>query len=167
MIITHNYTGKSLLELRKQYGTGNSGFYNSWWNDESFASFCPEAGKYKIDLGENLTNLTFTKQLKKIPKGFSLIHPAILVEAVLEHYEKTGKKLLENSWVRTSVVVSGDFHISVGGFGSHGLEVDDYWDDARDGGLGVSSARRLKTGKLESFDILEIKGKKYKLTEIK
>ena len=43
----YNYTGKSLLEIREEYGLGSSGFWdNTWWHTESFATEKPPVGMY-------------------------------------------------------------------------------------------------------------------------
>lgn len=149
-------TGKSLVELYKEYGTGSSGFSSTspWWIDEDFAKEKPEAGEYEIELGEDLVNLTFDEQKAKIGKDFEVIHPAVLTEAILLHFKETGKRLLENKYVRTSSLDSGGHRVCVGGFGAVGLSVSDCWDGHRHDDVGVASARKLKIDSrpLDTFD---------------
>jgi hypothetical protein len=139
-------TGKSLVELYKEYGTGSAGFYSTspWWIDEAFAKEKPEAGEYEIDLGENLTNLTFDEQKAKIGKDFEVIHPAVLTEAILSHFKETGKRLLESKYARTSYLGSDGYRVYVGNFDADGLRVNVCWDDRSYDGIGVASARKLK-----------------------
>lgn len=165
----HTYTGKSLLELLEQYGTGAKGFYpQEWYKDEAFAKEKPPKGVYEINLGEDLVNLTFEEQKKKLKKGLTPIHPAILAEAILSHYAKTGERLLETKWSRTEFVDSDGDRVSLGGFDAKGLDVYYWWDDSRFSHIGFSSARKFKgkldSGDLESFEILEIEinGRKYR-----
>ena len=142
-ILKHNYSGKSLLQLKKKFGTGGEGFWNNeWWFDEKFAKEKPSKGVYEIDFEKNLTNLTYEEQKSKIKKGWKFPHPAVLVEAILTHYEKTGERLLEDWYSRTSCVVSDGFRVYVGYFASDGLFVYYYSDGDRYSSLGVSASRK-------------------------
>lgn len=171
---THNYTGKNLLELKDKFGVGSSGFYDSdWWLKEGFASETPPQGKYEIDLGENLVNLTLDEQVKKLKNGFEPIHPAILVEFILTDYRNTGRKLLEYNYTRTSSLGSHGRRVPVGDFDDSGLYIA-HWDDRRRSmGLAASrSSKKLETGSrehIEGFDLsdieIRIKGREYKLNE--
>jgi len=143
-MIIHNYTGKSIKELLKKYGTSSSGFYpQDWYKTEKFFTEKPPKGKYEIDLGENLTNLTYDDQLKKLSDGFTPIHPAILIEYILSYYKETGQRLLEDTFVRTESVVSDGYRVCVGDFGSWGLDVGSDLDGSCDDDLGLSSARKF------------------------
>ena len=57
-------------------------------------------------------------------------------------YDVRGVRLFERVYVRTSSLVSGGGRVSVGFFGSKGLDVDYNWDYDRDGLLGVAAARK-------------------------
>ena len=148
-------TGKSLLELREEYGIGKAGFYdNDWWLKQSFAAEKPKAGIYELNLSNELTSIAYSEQKAKLGKGWEVPHPAIVVEAILSHYKKTGKRLCENYYLRTSAVDSDGYRVNVGVFDSSGLSVDRGWDVSRHDDLGLSSARKLKIEpqNLESFD---------------
>jgi hypothetical protein len=149
-------TGKSLVELYKEYGTGSAGFYSTspWWIDEAFAKEKPEAGEYEIELGKGLVDLTFDEQKKKINKDFEVIHPAILVEAILSHFKETGERLLENKYDRTSSLDSDGDRVYVGRFDASGLHVGNVWGYTRHDEIGVASARKLKIDScpLDTFD---------------
>lgn len=152
--------GKSLNELCKEYGTGGNGFYsNNWWKGESFADEKFDAGEYEIDFGENLVDLTFTEQNKRVKKGFNVAHPALISGAILSHYKKTGVRLLENNDVRTSSLDSDGDRVYVGRFDAEGLGVHVYWVDSADDGVGLASVRKLpwKTQNLETFESLDLK----------
>ena len=165
-------TGKSLLELRKEYGIGKAGFYdNDWWLKKSFAAEKPKAGIYELNLSNKLKNLTYSEQKAKLGEGWKVLHPAIVAEAILSHYIKTEKRLCENYYLRTSAVVSGGSRVHVGSFGSDGLSVDGYWDDCRDDRIGLASARKLEIeprnlGSFNPSDIeVKVGDKTYKLVE--
>jgi hypothetical protein len=152
MKLIHNYSGKSLSELREEYGSGLSGFYNTdWWLEEDWAKEHSEKGEYEIVFHEDWNNSTYQKQLEKLGDKEEFLHPAILAEAILEYYNKTGNKLMENWYSRTNGVGSDGSHVCVGYFGAGGLGVY-YWDGDRYGGMGVSSAKKFKTGNLDIED---------------
>ena len=162
--------GKSLLELRKEYGVGSSGFYNqSWYDNELFAKEKPEAGEYDIDFGEDIKNLTFAEQKTKLKKGFSVAHPAVVAEAILAHLKKTGERLCGTHWVRTSLVGSDGDRVLVR-FGAVGVHVGNGWDDGRSGDVDVASARKstknLDAGTLEPRESLTLEEKARRYDEI-
>jgi len=155
--LKHNYTGSSLLELRDKFGIGKGGFYdNDWWLDEDFAKDKAPKGIYEIDFDTKLFNLTYEEQKKKLKKGWHFPQPAIIAEAILTHYEKTGERLLEEWWSRANVVASGGRRVGVGFFGSDGLGVGGYWDDCRGDNMGaLPPSRKLKSLKAGNLDSLE------------
>lgn len=168
-------TGKSLKELYEEYGVDASGFYskNPWWMNEKFAQEKPEPGDYEISTEKALTNLTYKKQEQQLPDGFSFPHPAVIAEAILSHYKKTGIRILEDWYTRTSSIVSFGDHVDVGHFHADGLHVSSSWDDYRSDSVGVSAARKFsEPGTIESSNLLDapteivIGGKRYKLTEL-
>jgi hypothetical protein len=161
--IKHHYSGLSLLELREKYGIGEKGFYdNDWWLKESFAKEKPPAGIYEIELHPEWNRLTYEEQLKKMGKKLEFLHPTVLAEAILAHYEKTGKRLLKDWYSRTLSVASGGRRVDVGYFGGYGLGVGGYWDDRRVCPLGVAASRKFEPRKLETAEPLNIE-----ITEIK
>src|SRR3990167_1073587 len=142
--IKHNYSGASILELRKKYDIGGSGFYEQdWYLEQSFAKEKPKKGVYDVYLLKELNNLTFKEQCDKIGGEENVRHPAIIVEAVLEHFKKTGKRLLEDYYVRTSSLDSGGSRVRLGLFDVRGLYLYGSWDDLRHDFLAVSSARNF------------------------
>lgn len=138
-------TGKSLIELYREYGTGSSGFWSKdlWWKDEAFAKEKPDAGEYEIDLGEELAGMTLKEQSEKIKKGFEITHPAVLAEAILAHFKKTRERLLESKYSRTSSLDSCGYRVYVGLFAADGLRVAYYWGDRQYDFIGLSSARKV------------------------
>jgi hypothetical protein len=151
-----NITGLSLLELRDKYGLGSKGFYEQdWYLNELFAKEKPKPGVYEIDFGEKLVNMTFAKQKKKIKKGFTVAHPAIITEAILSYYKNTGNRLMGNFWSRTSSLDSGGFRVVVGLFDSFGLSVYCYSDGYYIDNLGLAAARKCGNLKLESLSLDE------------
>lgn len=137
-------TGKNIIELRKEYGTGNGGFYpQSWYDNEAFANDKPEAGEYEINFGENTKGMTFAEQQKCIPAGFEIVHPAVILEAVLSHFKATGERLLETYWVRTSLLDSFGSRVSVGCCDAPGVDVGSLLDVEPYGDVGVGASRKF------------------------
>ena len=142
---TFTISGKSILELREQYGLGSVGFYNqSWYLTEAFAKDRPDAGLYEIDFGEETKYKTFGEQCQGLEKGFEVAHPAVIIEAVLQHYAKTKEYLLHDYWIRTPLLASDGYRVSVGYFDSGSLLVSNDWYDYRSGLVAVASSRKSK-----------------------
>lgn len=140
-------TGLSVSELYKKYGTGKGGFWSSnpWWKDEAFAKEKPEAGIYEIVVEKQLTNLTYEEQTKNIKKkGWEVLHPAVLTEAILIHFKETGEQLFEDWYSRTSDRDSDGRRVCVG-IDAGEVNVNRYWDDDRYPSLGLASARKLES----------------------
>lgn len=121
---------------------------------------------------KQLTNLIYEKQKEKLEKSWDIPHPAVLIEAIIEHYEKTGERLLEDWYSRTRSLDSDGYRVYVGYFGEQGLGVSIYWDLYRVDSLGVASVRKLDftPQELAPFDPLkltfEYDGKKFGVKEI-
>jgi len=146
-------TGLSLAELKVKY---KDLFYNqSWYESEKFYTKKPEAGTYEFSFDRDLCNKTYEEQLKKLPKDFKPVHPAIITEALIIHFKETGERLLENWYVRTNTLVSGGDRVCIGYFGAEGLGVDRYWGDYQSDYIGVSAARKLDPCSLETPDSSE------------
>lgn len=150
-------TGKSLNELHAIYGEGKGGFYSHWFKNEDFANDKPEAGTYEIKLEKKtLHNLTYLEQKEQLPKGYDLPHPAVLAEALLSHFKKSGKYLMEYWYSRTSLVYSNGGHVWLGGCGAEGVDVNGWSGGHRSGSVGVGASRKfdqsLETRKLESLE---------------
>lgn len=150
MKITHNYTGASLLELKQKYP--NHFYDQSWYEKEDFAKECAENGMYEITFDRNTCSKTYSEQIDCIPKGNIVPSASVVIEAIIEHFEKTGQRLLEDWWVRTSNLDSDGHHVYVGCFDSKGLRVNGWHDDRRNDVIGLASARKLDIGSIESLD---------------
>lgn len=136
--------GKSLLELKEEYGVGGSGFQSFWWKGEPFAQERSEAGEYEILLETPyFTDLTFEEQKKQVPKGYKIAHAAIIAEALLTHYKNTGEKLMSVWWGRTNVLGAHGSQVDVGRFRPGGLNVSFDWGSVADPRVGLSVARKL------------------------
>ena len=171
MKIIHNYTGKSLLQLREQFGVGKKGFYNNdWWLKDEFAKETPKKGTYEIELHPEWNNLNCQEQLDKIGDEMGFLHPAVLAEAILTHYKETNERLMDNWFSRTCSVDSSGRRVLVGYFDSVGLYVAYYWGDYRVSDIGVASARKLnlKPRTLEPFEsrLLELENFKEKVEKV-
>ena len=57
-ILRHNYSGKSLLELREEFGIEGGGFHdNDWWLKKDFAKENAPKGVYEIVASKELIDL--------------------------------------------------------------------------------------------------------------
>ena len=153
--IRFNYSGASLSELKEEYGIGGNGFYdNDWWLGEPFAKEKPEAGEYDVKLMP-LFDKTFSEQKEEIDKDFEVAHPAIVAEAILSHFKKTGERLCEDWYVRCSRLASDGYRVYVGRFDSDGLHFSNNLDDDRGDDTGISSARKSRNLKPRNVEPLE------------
>ena len=143
MKIIHQYTGKSLNELHKEYGIGSSGFYSTdpWWKNEKFADKKMKARKYELTFDGNLKGKTYKEQKKSVEK---VPHPAIVAEAILSHFKKTGERLLEDWYVRTASFDRDGYFVLVGRFDATGLFIRNVWDGRPDNFIGLASFRKIK-----------------------
>lgn len=132
-----------MLELLEIYGKGNGGFYSDWWRDEDFAKEKPRAGIYEINFDKKFTNLTRKEQKEKIPEGFGFTHPAVILEAIFSHYKKTGERLLEDWYSRTSGRSSLGRLVLVGRSVALGVRVRFWLPDCSDVNLGAVFSRSL------------------------
>ena len=68
-----------------------------------------------------------------------------MVYTVIGFFLKTGERLFEKIYVRTSSLGSDGDRVCVGSFDADGLRVGDRWDDGRYDSLGVASSRKLNS----------------------
>lgn len=141
-------TLKQLFEENKDL------FYskNPWWIDMDFANEVPKEAFSEMIFDKNTCGKTFSEQKKGLKKNTYIPHIATVVEYVIEHYKKTGERLLKDWYVRTSILTQDGDRVVVGGFASGGLLVDYCWDGYCDDGFGLSAARKLDTRTLESLE---------------
>ncbi len=134
----------SILEIRKK--VDSELFYDqSWYDKESFAEECGEVSwqlvrKTPVD---NSISKGWKEQLSLVGEDDEVPSARVMVYTIIGHYLATGERLFEHIYVRTSSVDSGGDRVDVGGFGSSGLLVSNFWDGYRCGGIGVSSARKF------------------------
>lgn len=167
MKITHTYTGLSMLKLHEKYNDLFWSKKDPWWAKEKFAKETPEKGTYEIYFDKSF-NQTFSEQTKDLALvELEVCHPAIAIEAILEHFKKTGERLLPDWYARTSAVAADGYRVVVGDFGGDGLDVDGCWDDGCSDGLGLLSARNLnlESGTLEPLDLSSLDSRIKKLEE--
>ena len=132
----------SILEIR---GKGGKLFYNQdWYEKELFARDRGDAEWRLIRKTpvENSTNKTWQEQQALLVENEETPTARLMVYATIGHFLATGERLFEKLYVRSSDVGSGGYRVSVGAFGSGGLDIDRDWDDYRDDSLGLPSARK-------------------------
>ena len=166
MNIKHTYSGKSILELKKEFGLGSKGFYDqSWYENEDLAKEKPQAGEYEICFDKDSVNKTYSEQIAGLQEGFTVPHPTIVIEAILTHFKKTGERLLEDWYVRTSSLDSDGRRVDVG-FCPGGLYVYHWHGSNRVSSIGVSSSKKVNSCDVMSVyaipEIIEFNGFKYK-----
>ncbi|MEX2368850.1 MAG: hypothetical protein WD552_00435 [Candidatus Paceibacterota bacterium] len=144
-ILTIDIEPLSLLQLLEKYGTGKEGFYHKvWWFDEDFAKDVPEPGIYEIKIKRPTRSFKEGEDESNMPKGWDFPHPAIIAQAILQYYQKTGKRLLGDWWTRSSLTNCNNRHVYIGNFMLYnGLSVDYRWDDYLFSGLGVAPFRKI------------------------
>lgn len=136
----------SLLDVRGIAKKSNQTlFYNQdWYDKQAFAKDKGEVGWQlvrKVPVAGS-TSKTWNEQQALLSKDEETPTARILVYTVIGHFLATEERLFENIYVRCVDLVSGGSRVYVGYFGAGGLVVSSYWDGDRDGGLGVSSARK-------------------------
>lgn len=158
--IIHQYSGASLIKLHKKYNDLFWSKKDPWWIKEAFAKESAPKGTYELTFDKNTVNKTYAEQTSD--KGLEVPYVAIVVEAILEHFKKTGERICEDWYVRTSSVVSDGDRVHVGHFAGEGLLVNGCWDDDRHSVLGLASARNLKLepGELDTLESLILRVKK-------
>jgi len=117
---------------------------DSWYNEESFAKDKGEVGWQlfrKVPIADS-TNKTWNEQQALLDKNEETPKVQVVVYTIIGHYLATRERLFENTYVRTSSVASGGRRVHVGRFDLGGLSVGAWGATGRDGGLGVSSARK-------------------------
>lgn len=144
MTITTTYPGLSINELRKKYPHH---FWNQdWYKNEAFANEKAPVGTYELRIPEEGFNKKWKNQQELVQDGEGVAHPAVILNALFEHFENTGERLLETRYVRTGGRDSDGLLVCVGDFGSDGASVGGYSPDAVRAVLGVCLSRMIVGG---------------------
>jgi len=117
---------------------------DSWYNKETFAKDRGEIGwrlVRKTPVSDS-TSKNWNEQQALLDKNEETPSAQVMVYTIIGHYLATGERLFENVYVRTSSVASDSNRVYVGSFDRGGLDVDRWWVAYRNGGFGVSSARK-------------------------
>ncbi|MFA6284953.1 MAG: hypothetical protein WC643_00265 [Parcubacteria group bacterium] len=147
MLVAGPPSPMSLLEVRS---LKKKLFYSEtggWYADES-QKFSREdkVGSEWLMLRKtpvaNSTSKMWSEQQELISEVEYVPNVAEATWGLTTYKEVRGEYLLPSIYVRTSSVDRGGDRVGVGSFGSDGPVVDSYSDAYRNGGLGVSSARK-------------------------
>jgi len=147
MLIAGPSKEMNLLEVRK---LDNKIFYSKTkgWYAENCQTFSRDdkvvAGEWlaiRKDEVPNSFSKTWKEQQDLITEVEHVPNAPEVSYAVTAYYKVRGIYLLRGKYVRTSSVSAGGHHVNVGNFDGDGLNVNNYWDDNRNGNIGVSSAR--------------------------
>lgn len=148
---------KSINQLRKE---NSDLFYNqTWYDKEKFATTKPKAQTLWVRTNEvpASRNLSWDMQQECLLRGDEVPTANTLIQAIIQHYKKTGERLFSYCYVSTRDVASVGFRVRLGYFDADGLRVFYSWDDRRVSGLGLASSRKLEPGvsNLETLEHLE------------
>jgi hypothetical protein len=133
----------SILDIR---GKATDKFYTQdWYNKQVFA-------KYKGDVGwqlvrktpiDNSTSKTWSEQQALLSQDEETPSAQVMVYTIIGHFLATGERLFESVYVSTSSLDLDVYRVIVGVFDSCGLNVDRWIGDDRNGGVGLSVARKF------------------------
>ena len=140
-------TPLSLLDVRDRLPELFYSRMHAWYNHSVEAAWAaapvavrwhllrkePVPGSLRKTFGERRNLLS---DGERVPRSGEVADIFVLLALV------TGQCLLPDVWVRCRDKSSSGFHIGVGGFGSDGFGVRNYWDGQRRGYLGLASPRR-------------------------
>lgn len=144
MTITTTYPGLSINEIRKKYPHH---FWNQdWYKNEAFANEKAPVGTYELRIPEEGFNKKWKNQQELVQDGEGVAHPAVILNALFEHFENTGERLLETRYVRTGGRVSDGRLVAVGSFDSDGAGVSRSSPDGVSAILGVCLSRMVVGG---------------------
>ncbi len=128
----------SILEIREK--VDSKPFYKqTWYNDEDFAK---EKGKVCWKLIRktpvpDFTSKNWKEQLNLLRKDEEAPTARTMVYTIVGHYLKTGERLFEHIYVRTSSTDSDGWRVVVGIFDSGGLDIDSDWRGVPDADVGL------------------------------
>lgn len=136
----------SILEIRDKVAVGQRLFYDQdWYNKQVFAN---EKGETEWRLVRktpvvNSTSKTWPEQQALLANNEETPSTRVMVYTIIGHFLSTAEQLFENTYVRCSCVDSDGSRVFVGNFCSHGLYVNNNWDDLQSAYLGLGSARKI------------------------
>jgi hypothetical protein len=116
----------------------------AWYNKQALAKDKGEVGWQlvrKVPVADS-TNKTWNEQQALLSKDEETPKAQVVVYTIIGHFLAVGERLFENIYIRCSDLDSDGGRVDVGLFDAEGLRVGNDWGGVRDGGLGVSSARK-------------------------
>ena len=134
----------SITEVRSKVSNQRLFYNQDWYNKEAFAKDRGEVAWHLVRKTPvpNSTSKTWPEQQVLLAKNEETPTARVMVYAIIGHFLVTGERLFERIYVRCSDVDSYGGRVFVGLFGADGLSVKNYWDDDRDDGIGLASARK-------------------------
>lgn len=136
----------SILEIReKVVAKGNVFYGQSWYNrSQAFAENKGEVGWKLVRKTEvpNSISKTYTEQEALLSDKDEVSTAQVVVYTMVGHYLKSGERLFERIYVRTSDLASDGRRVDVGDFDGGGLVVFGWLDGGRRSSLGLASARK-------------------------
>ena len=86
---------------------------------------------------------TWSEQCELLLPDEEVPSAATVAFATMLHFKASGQRFFESCHVRISDVDSDGFRVRIGCFDAFGFFVGSYWDDRRDGTLGLSASRKF------------------------
>ena len=138
----------SILDIRgiiKKQPDRSLFYSHDWYDKQAFAKDKGEVG-WQLVRKEPVvgsTSKTWNEQQALLSKDEETPAARIVVYTMVGHFLSTRERLFKKAYVRCVDLGSDGYRVYVGRFASGGLRVDGSWDGGRDGGLGVSAARKF------------------------
>ncbi len=138
----------SILDIRDKVERDLFYSHEDAWFNKNEEEFAKEKGEVVWQLIRkepvpNSTSKNWEGQKARLLKDEEVPNARVMVYTIISHYKRTGERLFETIYVRTSSLASDGHRVAVGAFASWGLNVGNYWNDYRIDILGLSAARKL------------------------
>lgn len=133
-----------VAKMKLSAGQKSLFYKQDWYHNEAFAK---AKGEFRWRLVRktpvgNSTGKTWDEQQALLGKDEETPSAQVMVYTIIAYFLATGERLFEGVYVRCSDIDSDGYRVCVGSFGAGGLHVHSCWDGDRNGGIGVSSARK-------------------------
>jgi hypothetical protein len=138
--------GWSILRLR-DFARGKWSVFSpqQWYTDEEFArrEEPPCYRLLRLEPVQDSFEKTFADQASLLRPEDEVPSARVLIAGMLTHFLASGQRLFETCYVRSIDKSAAGDHVGVGYFAAGGLNVDNYWNDKRNGHVGLAAARKF------------------------
>ena len=134
------YGGWSLQELRDSAIGQRLMHRQDWYDTYPWSTEKLPSGVYRLRVPvPESSGKTFADQKRMLPNGEQIAPIVLVASGLLVHYLQTGEDLLKKDWTRCREQTA-DGRVGLGWHCGR-LDVNNDWDDYRDGSLWASSVR--------------------------